>query len=142
MAENLDLFPDLPAKEPAKRSSRCKPLTDPPEDLTAEDKKALGAWCAEKFPQYRYRKVGGIRDLVDDCLDWHREQKGRKRQKRNWRIACQRWIRKQAKMDYDFACKYPSEKPQYNVRSRSDKGFEKLADVIDLNRNLPKSDPE
>jgi hypothetical protein len=75
----------LSKEKPKQRAPSKRSKTPPPDDLSAEDKRALHAWCKEQEPW----AVAHLRRLVDDMLLYHRtEGKG----KANWYMTAQRWI--------------------------------------------------
>ncbi len=105
------------------------PLTNPPEDLTPQQKKQLMAWCRAKFPQYAHRNPGGLRDLVDACNEWHIEHKIKRS---NWKLTYMNWVRKQREIEWKKEQTYKAEHPQYQVQQRSDEGLEEIGEVIRL----------
>jgi len=116
MIDTQDMFPAAPVVEPTHRkANKRKPLLDIPDDLSPEDKARVRVFVLKKYPQWCHSKPGGMRDIVQDCLDWHRSE-GRKR--RDWALTVQRWCRKKAEFEYSNAVKTKAEKPQYDTRSR------------------------
>src|SRR3990167_5486384 len=71
-------------KEPRKRARSEK--TQPPRDLSLEDKRALKDWAQREEPW----AVPKLRELVDEMLGWHRAE-GRSRV--SWYAAAQNWVK-------------------------------------------------
>jgi hypothetical protein len=67
------------------------------------------AWCRDKYPQYAHNNPGGLRDIWDGCVDWHRSQEVKRF---DWYQALQNAVRGRAKLDFLVAQKALAEKPQ------------------------------
>lgn len=74
--------------------SQKNELTEPPEDLSEEQKRRLTHWVKHRHPYYR--PIEKRRELVDACLRYHRAKGSRLA---DWEMECQRWIDRQAEYD-------------------------------------------
>lgn len=84
--------------------------TNPPEDLSAEEIRSIRRWVdrsiAEGRLPDRYGAKGVLRDLLDQCLDWHRANGVRRA---DWCATFRNWIRKDYAMRRE---RYEREHPQ------------------------------
>lgn len=104
-----------------------RPLTPAPDALTALEKQGMKAWCRDKFPQYAKNGPGGMFDLIESCLNWHRENE---RWRRHWLQAYREWIRKEARFEVNRLARDRRERPQMDGPRAED--LEELAEVIQL----------
>lgn len=116
IAEAIQALADA-ISAPKERSKRTRSERMPvPEDLSLEDKRALKAWAQHKEPW----AVPKLRELVDDCLQWHRAE-GKTRA--SYYIACQRWITNaRAKYGEDKAVKQETRPalPEHHVKTEAE----------------------
>lgn len=98
-------------------AKRSKPLTDPPEELSVEERRALLAWLQREIAERRLPREFGAkpkrRELLDACLDWHRSNG---KQRCDWPATVRNWIRNAARFDrerrQDKRDQYRYEHPQ------------------------------
>ena len=90
-------------------SRKKKEKTPPPESFSDEQRERIRNWTRENHPEYMRRGPGGLKDLVADMLLWHRENEV---WRRDWVTTAYRWIKKDARMRFDYAQRHGQEIPQ------------------------------
>lgn len=96
--------------------------SEPPEILSDLESSQIHGWARAK---YRGLTALEIRELIEECLDWHRANgKGRV----DWIATCRNWIRKEMRYKRERARAVSQAKPQAKV-SESAPG--RLLDLVD-----------
>ncbi len=118
--------------------SKAQPKTDPPADLTREQRLAVLTWVQLKanppkgkpdpffIKLAKHRKL--IRHYVDECLEWHRKPP-MIIQRSNWVWACQKWINKVKQFELEKDAAAEDEKPQ--MQAKRGVVFTPLTDELD-----------
>jgi len=110
-----------------------KPETPPPECLTAAEKKRLGKWVrGHDDPQIRVlikKGPGGIADLVEECLNWHRAED---RWRRDWVATCENWMKKHVRWKVE---RRQEERPQHDLDKR-ESGMASVTHISDVMKRI------
>ncbi len=90
-------------------AGKKKPKTPPPESFSDEQRKRIRDWTRQNHPEYMREGPGGLKDLIADMLLWHRMNEV---DRRDWVTTAYRWIKKDARMRFDYAVRNGREIPQ------------------------------
>ncbi len=99
--------------------SKAQPKTDPPDDLTREQRIRIRDWIARQVNHPRrgrdpfFTRLSKsktlVRFYVDECLKWHRDTNVKRS---DWARTCENWINGAKKRELERAADKAEEQPQ------------------------------
>ena len=101
-----------------KSTPKTPPPESYPESFTDSDRAKIQAYCKTYHKKYCHFGPGGVREILNDMLDWHRENEV---WRRRWVTTAKRWLRKQARMEFDYAVRNGHEIPQMDREATVDR---------------------
>ncbi len=90
-------------------SRKSRPKTPPPESFSPKDRESIRKYCRQKYPQLMHRGPGGLSDLMEDMKLYKQQNEV---EHRDWVNAAKRWIKQQARIEFNYAQRRGHEVPQ------------------------------